>query len=263
LPRTLNTVAAIVTAMTATMTATAAPAQSGDVVMRRPIPKLAGGGGSTPDGGVVSEPNEVPGTPEETVCDQGGDAGAKLTSVKWVEAGWSDGGMNAESCSVQKMTYTCQATYTCVVGGSEQSFVSDAADTVCEGSKDPVEYPGDTPDPTRFPSERSIADQVAWFVAKTDAAVKVQQAGGSGAGGSPAVRAPTWFRSMDQIKWWTPGEYSPSGHLNYIRVFIDPGGDGLYDANSALCGQMRAAGHPCSNYYSHEGGSVFVAWILG
>lgn len=263
-----------VAAASLSMIAVDAAAQSGAVIMRRPIP-LTAGRADIPSGNVPGTPpgtgadtpeeiDKVVSPPEKTVCDETADpAETKLTAVRWVENGWSNGGMSAESCSIQKMTYVCEATYTCDIGGRKQSFVSVAPDSVCEGSKDEVQYPGDTPDPTRFPSDRSTADQATWYIAKIDNAVRQQQSGGASAVGGGAVRSAPWFRGVDQIKWWTPGEYSPWGHLNYIRVFIDPGGSGLYDANSELCGQMRAAGHPCSNYYSHEGGSVFIAWILG
>jgi hypothetical protein len=235
----------------------------GDVVMRRPLPHDAtpsSGSPGTPQ--TPSEQSDVPSTPAETVCDEGNAATAKLTAVKWVENGWSDGGMNAESCRVQKMTYTCQATYTCTVGGRQTSFVSDAADTVCSGSKGDVGYPGDTPDPTRFPADRSLADQVTWYITKTDGVVARQQAGGAAATGSSLIRSAPWVRNVDQVNWWVPGEYPQGGYRTYVRIFINPGTGNLYDASSEICNLMREAGHPCSNYYSHEGGSVFVAYIL-
>lgn len=248
-------------------------AQAGNVIMRRPIPL----GTSTSSIPTQADPDTVPSTPDKTVCDETttgtgatGASAAKITNAKWVESGWVDGGTDAQSCSIQKMGYACQATYTCDVGGRRQSFVSIAPDSICEGTGDSVQYPGGIADPSRLQTGRPMSDQVAWFANKAGAIIKANAAAGgiSGAmGASEAIKSIPWVRKVDEIKWWTPSEYNdlggPAGHLRYVRIFIDPGGDNPYDASSEICNQMRAAGHPCSNYYSNEGGSVYVAWILG
>lgn len=113
----------------------AASAQSGDVVMRRPIPRLDGGTGGPV---VVAPPSQEDGVPNPAtdICDAS--TAPYISNTAWIEKGWKAAGENM--CG-SEMTYACQATYTCSVAGSTDTFTSEAPDSVCEDYDGTVEYP--------------------------------------------------------------------------------------------------------------------------
>lgn len=112
-----------------------------ELVMRRPLPRDAV---TTPP---VTNPDTS--TPDEAtpdplaLCDgQPGSPEPVISDVAWIATGWNPGPMDPDnSCVVQKMTYACQATFTCAVQGGNTSFTSDAPDSVCENFKGNVSYP--------------------------------------------------------------------------------------------------------------------------
>lgn len=120
-----------------------AQSSSGDIVMRRPLPRSVGGdaGTTTPTTPpTTSDPTEVD---PFAVCDGAeGSPAPILTNVSWVEAGWEVGPVDSSNgCVVQKMTYSCQATFACQVGGSNDGFTSVAPDSVCENFNGQVSVP--------------------------------------------------------------------------------------------------------------------------
>lgn len=240
-----------------------------DLVMRRPLPKDAQPGSTTPTpgpeetptpGGTPSptpNPSATPtptpvetSTPSEVAC---GTNLPNLIKAQWVPTVWGRSTPAANSCQSQTMEYACQADYACkdASGKTVDTLRVWDADGTCEnydGDMDPDVAPVDGLD---YPANGDAAQKVAWIWTR---AVKMskQPYQSSQRGTHPlGYDVYTGLDAVDPKRVYfdsyyvdnIPGKFE---YRDYMRVGLNG-----YDTGGKLCQEVKnQTGTVCSTYGS-------------